>query len=74
MLDSEKRKIDEQKKIFDAITKQWLDEKFRDFGRFTFKAILAVIFIAVLKLIFSLHYSDLRALLETSAQVQDLAK
>lgn len=74
MQDSEKRKIDEQKKIFDAITKQWLDDKFRDFGRFTFKAIMAVVFVIVLRAIFSLHYADLRALLETSSQIQELAK
>ena len=71
--DEERRKIDEQRKLFDAITKEWLDEKYRDFGRFTAKALLAFLFIFFIKAVFHLNAADLRSVLETATQAQSLA-
>jgi hypothetical protein len=64
----DRRVIDEQRKIFDAITKDWLDEKFAAFGRWTFKAILAIVFITLLRAVFHLNSADLRMLLDTAGQ------
>lgn len=72
--EDKKRKIDEQKQMFDAVTKSWLDEKFALFGRWTLKAILAVIFILILRAILHMNSSDLRAALDTAGQVNQLAQ
>lgn len=78
MDDQQRKKIEEQKRIFDAITKAWLDDKFRDFGRFTFKALVsligAIIFVLLMKFIFSLHMNDLKNILETTATVHELSQ
>lgn len=72
--DDKKRKIDEQKRMFDAVTKAWLDDKFASFGRWTFKAIMAVIFILILRAIVHMNSSDLRAVLATAEQVHQLVQ
>jgi len=74
MQDREQRRIDEQKRLFDMITKAWLDEKFATFGRWTFKAILAVIFVLFLKMIIHLNSNDLRGVIESFGQAQDLTR
>jgi hypothetical protein len=74
MQDREQRRIDEQKRLFDMITKAWLDEKFATFGRWTFKSIMALIFIFVLKVIIHLNSNDLRSLIESVNQAQDMSR
>lgn len=69
-----RRKIDEQKEFFDAVTKAWLDEKYALFGRWTVKALLAIAFVVFLRFIWYMNAHDLRAVLDTAQQAQELAR
>lgn len=71
--DRRRRKVDEQKEIFDLATREWLDDKFRQFGRWSIYSMMAVIFILFLKGLFSMHMQDLRNVLQTTEQIQKLA-
>lgn len=62
--EEERRKVDEQLRIFNAVTQAWLDEKFAQFGRFSFYFLMAVVFVLILKGIFAIKLSDLRYVLE----------
>jgi hypothetical protein len=70
----DRRKIDEQKRIFYAVTQAWLDDKFATFGRWTAKSLLAIIFIMLLKVIFHLNASDLRSVLEITSTAHDVIR
>ena len=72
--DELRQRIEEQKQVFNAVTREWLDEKFAKFGRWAFCSILAVIFVLILRVIFVMNASDLRAAVEAAAQVKDLAR
>lgn len=72
--DQQRRKIDEQKEFFDAVTKAWLDEKFAAFGRNVLKILLAILFIWFLKAVFLLNTNDLRSAMSTMQSAHDLIK
>jgi hypothetical protein len=72
--DRQRRKVDEQQEIFNLATQRWLDEKFRDFGKWTFNALAAVAFILLLRLIFAIHINDLRSFLQIGSEVNEMTK
>ena len=74
MDEEHQRKIDEQKAIFDEVTKEWLDDKYATFGRWTAKTLLAVVFIFFLRAIVHLNAADLRSVLETASQAHNLTQ
>lgn len=69
-----RRKLDEQKAIWNEITKEWLDEKFAKFGRFTFNAILAFLFVLIIRAIITMNANELRGVIESASQIQSSAQ
>lgn len=69
-----RRRIDEQKAFFDAVTKAWLDDKYAAFGRWTLKFLGAVVFILFLKVVWHLNAHDLRDALGVAQQAQELVQ
>lgn len=69
-----RRKVDEQKALFDAVTKAWLDEKYAALGRWSVKFVGAVILVLVLKFIWFLNAHDLRNIISIAEQAQQVSR
>lgn len=66
-----RRKSDTQKEIVREILREWLDEQFAKFGKWSLRAIGAVVFILVIHGKTSIKMSEIKLLLESYEHISN---
>lgn len=68
-----RRKLALQKEVIKEVMREWLDDQFAKFGKWSMRAIVAVVFFVVIKSLFHAHIVDLAALFDATGSILEAA-